>query len=217
MASARVSSIASVVSLQAKSVDGVWRDLTEGSAVGDREEILCEADGEQYNLAAYVLQRRAAASWAAAETVTLNVASGSSNYRQDVIAVNGDDTDSEVAIVLTVNKGQLMLAQLLGTLQRQERSRFRLSGAGNGGSEADATARYKGHSDDIGHGNKAELGGFEQDYKGTVLCDREQFEGGVAPARGMALVWLANRVTYRIENVKRDEISYALELTSVHH
>lgn len=206
MALARVSSIAGVVSLQAKSVDGVWRDLTEGSAVEDREEILCEADGAQYGLSAYKLQRRSGAAWVDAETVTLNVADGCSNYRQDRIAVDGDDTDSSAELLLTVEQGQVMLAQLLTTLKGQERARFTLR---------DGATRYRGIVDDVAHGNKGELGGFEQDFKGSVLCNREQFSGAAAPTRGDKITLLTTGLSYRIDSVKVDEISYLIELVSI--
>lgn len=206
MAFARVSSIASVVSLRAKDVFGAWRDLTESSLVADRDEILCEADGAQYGLEAYKLQGKAAGDWVDQATVTLHTPDGTSHYRQDRIAVNGDGSDSIVSVILTVQKGQLLLKDLLATLQRQARARFTLQ---------DGVTKFRGLSDDIEHGNKAELGGFEQDFKGTVLCDRAQFTAATAPRRGWKLRWLPNQTTYRIEAVKEDEISYAIELASL--
>lgn len=206
MAAARVSSIASVVSLRAKDSDGDWRDLTEGSEVFDRDEILCEADGEQYGLTAYKVQERTAAAWTDALTVTLNVPDGTSNYRTDRIGVDGDATDSTVTHLVTVDKGQRILKDLLNTLKGRERYFFTL----NGGSD-----RFRGMFDDIEHGNKLEMEGFGQEFKGTLLCDREQFVGVNKPARGQKLKCLANGITYRIELVKEDEISYGVEFVSI--
>lgn len=209
MASARVVSLASVVSLRAKDEDGEWRDLTEGSEVFDRDEILCEADGAQFALNAYKVQQRNTSAWEDAFTITLNVSDGTSNYRQDRISVEGDATDSTVENLLTVDKGERGLKDLLATLQDKQRARFTVAEIDSG------ATKFRGISDDIDHANKAEIGGFEQEYKGTILCDREQFAGKTIPKRGHKLTWLPNATAYRIVSVKEDEISFAIELESV--
>src|SRR4051794_10354180 len=112
MSNARITGIAAVCSLQAKSTAGGWRTVTGGALISDKEEVLVEADGAQYALAAYKLQRKSAGAWIDAVTVSLDLPSGTSHYRQDRIGVTGDDTDSTAVVLVTVEKGQALLRDL---------------------------------------------------------------------------------------------------------
>lgn len=205
MSAARITGIASVCSVQAKSTAGVWRDLTEGSAIEDKEEILVDSDGAQYDLAAYTLQRKSGGSWIDAETVSLDLPSGTSHYRQDRIGVTGDDTDSMAVILVTVDKGQALLRDLNTQLEAQCRNRFEYpEGSGS---------KYKGTSDDLTYTTTFEMGGQEPDFGGTILSPRRQW-GTAVPITGQKLrAW--NGKSYRVEKVHEDDISYVIELKAI--
>jgi hypothetical protein len=201
IATCKVTGIAAAVTLQAKGTDGEWRDLAEGDEIETGEEILAEASGAQFALTAYTLQNRVAGVWTNALAITLDLPSGTSHYRQDRFGITGDDTDNTVSILVTVERGDLMLRDLNVALEAQARNRFTYAGQ-----------RYKGMSDDIEFTTTFETGGQEPSFNGTILAPKRQFNG-VAPVTGQKLTaW--NGKTYRIDRVTEDEISYALTLES---
>jgi hypothetical protein len=206
MSAARIAAIASGITAQAKNSAGVWRDLVNNDLVYDREELLMESDSVCYAVTAAKLQKRVAGVWTDSASLTLSVPDGSSHFRKVRIAVSGDATNSVAAVLFTSSKGEAVYRQALESLQAQQRIRFTLN--------ADTT-RFRGIADELEHANKAELGGFEQDFKGMLLCDREQFVGATEgpPERGDAVT--VNSRTYRVESVKEDEVSYLVELASV--
>lgn len=203
---ARITAIADGITIQAK-LNGVWRDLEESDQITSGEEILAQADGAQYELTAYKLQRLQAGSYVDALTIVLNTPDGSSHYRQDRVLITGDVSTNAVS-VLTIDKGQRMLADLLTHLKAQEWNRFSFP-VGTGATPA----KYRGTSDDLDHATRLEVGGMAQDFQGLIVCDREQF-GAIVPKSGQKLQWSNGRV-YRIETVREDEISFALEVISI--
>lgn len=205
MPNARVLNISGVCSLQAKSTAGVWRTLTEGSLIADHEEILVEADGPQFALDGYKLQRKSAGAWLDALTITLDLPSGTSHYRQDRIGVTGDDTNNMATILVTVDRGHQLLKDANAQLEASARNRFEYP--------AGSAIKYKGMSDDLTFTTAFGNGGQEPDYGGSILAPLRQF-AGVVPVTGQHLkAW--NGKIYRIDKVRVDEYSYVLEIQSL--
>ena len=212
MDAARVTGIADGVTVQARAAAegsaaaGDWRDIAEDDVVQHREELLVEVDGAKYGFEACRIQKRVAGVWTDGVIVTLDVAEGTSHFRKDRLSVGGDETNSSVALT-TVEKGDRDLRDALWQLKRLARARFTLE---------DSATKYRGVQSELEHANSAELGGFQQDFNGVMVADREQFESSPdgPPLRGQKIT-LADGTTYRITSVKTDEVSHTMEFQSV--
>lgn len=210
MDAARVTAIAEGITVQARTAvegpvpAGAWRDIANNDVVNHREELMVESDGVRYAFTACTLQKRVAGVWTDALNLTLDVAEGTSHFRQDRLSVGGDETNSTVS-VLTIDKGQPEMRETLRELKRQAKTRFTLD---------DSETRFRGISTEIELANRAQMGGFAQDFNGVIVAEREQFvTAGVAPARGGKITVAGN--TFRITSVKVDDVSYLVEFESV--
>lgn len=209
MATARVSGIASGVTLQARSTAGEWRDLAENDEISDGEEILARADQGQFNLNAYQLADRVGGVWTVAQTITLHIPDGTGTYRQDRFAVEGDGTESASSLVVTVDKGQIILRDMHAALvhmQRTQGGRFRYP-------EINGT-RYLGILEDLELGTTLGEGGFDAEHRGTIICDKSQFASGHSFRQGGKILWQDGR-KLKINRVTEDEISFGLEVQQV--
>jgi hypothetical protein len=209
--SAKVVLLLSTATLQAKDVNGDWRDLASGDSIYDQEEIFARADGPQFAQAAYKVQRLVAGVWTDALTVSLNVKDGTGIWRQDKFAIGGDNVDSTASLSLTVAKGPRQAAHDLSVLQVQqtdEGGRFSYP-ARNG-------TKFAGLFSSLERTSDAEMGGFQEGIDAQLVTDREQWAlAGKSPVVGQDLMWIDSSSSYRIVKVETDEISYVISLASV--
>lgn len=200
MPSARITNIASGVTLRAQSTSGVWRDLAENDVIEHGEEILAQSDYARWGDVVYNLQRRSAAAWIDAQSVTLSVPAGNSTYRQDRWSITGDDNDSTCTLLVTVDAGELLLRDMLNALKAMEKTRLLHKGV-----------RYACVVDNSTFSTDLGEGGWDVQGAGAVILDREQFSGGAAPFIDGDKVTVNGR-TLKIRGIDTDEISVALRV-----
>lgn len=204
-AASKIVSIGTGLTVTAKSVAGVWRSVASGDELAAGEEVKVQAASAQYARAAYILQRKVAGVWTNALTVTLDLPTGHSHFRQDKLTIAGDTTDSTVVISVTTDKGHTYLRRALTEMQRTEQRK--------GGLFTYKSASYWCSPSDFDNATDLKDTGFGEVIAGTLMSTREQWEtAGISPESGQLVTYQGAQ--YRIEKVEIDEISYTLTLGS---
>lgn len=208
MLAARLTAIATGITVQAKNVADVWRTLAADDLVYDQEVVKASAWGPQFNRTAYTLQRKVAAVWTDAVSVTLDAGRGSSHWRADKFQIQGNSTNSSCALILTVAKGSRQVAHDLAVLKVMQTD--------VGGQFSYQSATYKGCFSSLERTSEPEMGGFQEGIDAQLVTDREQWAlAGITPAAGQDVTWHDHTTPYRIVKVDTDEISFVLGLASV--
>lgn len=188
---------------KAKDALGAWRLLGEGDALVDGESVKVHSSGPEFNKRVYVLQNRVSGAWADAVTVTLDLPSGTSHTRTDKLDIDGDATDSTVAIAVTSSKGHAALKYShLAQLDAEDNRGTRFIWKGG---------FFAGVISEITKGKERIEGGYLEDADARLICNREQFaDQGLMPLVGQTLI--AEGTDFLITALDVSDVVYNLEL-----
>lgn len=188
---------------QAKSTAGAWRTLANNDTLEDGESVKVFSSGPEFGRNVYTLQNRNSSSWADALTVSLDLPSGTSHTRTDKLDIDGDATDSTVAIAVTSAKGHAALKQShLAQLAAENNRGTRFIWKGS---------LYAGVISEITKGKERIEGGYLEDADARLVCNREQFaDSGQMPLVGQTLT--AEGTQFVITGLDVSDVVYNLEL-----
>ena len=191
------------IEYRAKSVAGVWRALAEDDSLVDGESVKVFSAGAEFNKNAYKLQSRTSATWVDAETVSLDLPSGTSHTRTDKLDIDGDATNSTVTIAVTHSKGHAGLKMAhLGQLHAEDFRGIRFTWKGG---------MYAGVLSEITKSKENVPGGYMDEADARLVCNREQFiDAGKMPLIGQTLT--ASGEQFVITGIDVSDTIYSLEL-----
>ena len=203
MSLCKITKLLQGVQYQAKNTSGVWRSLAADDALVDGESIKVFSSGPEFGRNVYTLQNRDSSNWADALTVSLDLPSGTSHTRTDKLDIDGDTTDSTVAIAVTSHKGhaglkQSHLAQLAAEDMRGTRFLWRGS-------------LYAGVVSEITKAKEQMEGGYLEGADARIVANREQFaDQGVMPLVGQPLT--VEGTQFVITGLDVSDVVYSIEL-----
>ena len=203
MSLCKITKLLQGVQYQAKNTSGVWRSLAADDALVDGESIKVFSSGPEFGRNVYTLQNRDSSNWADALTVSLDLPSGTSHTRTDKLDIDGDTTDSTVAIAVTSHKGhaglkQSHLAQLAAEDMRGTRFLWRGS-------------LYAGVVSEITKAKEQMEGGYLEGADARIVANREQFaDQGVMPLVGQPLT--VEGTQFVITGLDVSDVVYSIDL-----
>lgn len=191
------------VDYQAKSTAGVWRSLSTDDALVDGESVKVFSFGPEFGRNVYTLQNRVSGAWTDAETVSLDLPSGTSHTRTDKLDIDGDATDSTVEIAVTHSKGHggLKMSHLAQLAAENSRGiRFLWKGG-----------LYAGVLSEITKGKERMEGGYLEDSDARLVANREQFaDQGLMPLVGQVIT--AGQDRFVVTALDVSDVIYNFEL-----
>lgn len=191
------------VQYQAKSTAGVWRSLAVDDALVDGESIKVFSSGPEFGRNVYTLQSRTSGAWVDAETLTLDLPSGTSHTRTDKLDIDGDATNSTVAIAITSHKGHSALKQShLAQLAAEDSRGTRFLWKGS---------LFAGVVSEITKGKEQMEGGYLEGADARIVANREQFaDQGSMPLVAQPLT--VEGTQFVITGIDVSDVVYSIEL-----
>ena len=187
----------------AKSEAGAWRNLSADDILVNGEAVKVFTFGPEFGKDVYTLQNRVSGAWVDAETVSLDLPSGTSHTRIDKLNIAGDATNSTLAIAVTHSKGHggLKISHLAQLSAEQSRGmRFLWKGA-----------LYAGVMSEITKGKERMEGGYLSESDARLVANREQFaDQGLMPLVGQVIT--AGQDRFVITAIDVSDVIYNFEL-----
>jgi|DEB0MinimDraft_6_1074348.scaffolds.fasta_scaffold00215_11 hypothetical protein len=207
MSICRVTSLASGIRFQAKSVPGVWRRLGEGDSIENGESLKVLAGGAHFGDTVCRIQNRVSGAWADAIAITLDLANGTSHTRTDKFVITGDETDSAVSVSLTTAIGHLSLkrAHLAQIAAENKRG---ITFEWN-------DLLWSGVVSEISRDKEPVQGGFLEGADARLVANRAQFvQVGVMPVDGNPITIEGDRFAITELDVSDTIYTFALRRNS---
>ncbi len=204
MSLCRVTSLASGIRFQAKSVSGAWRGLAEGGSIENGESLRVLAGGPHFGTTVCRIQNRVSGQWTGAIDITLDLASGTSHTRTDKLVVTGDETDSTVSISLTTAIGHLSLKRShLAQIAAEEKRGIAFEWSDQ---------MWSGVVSEISRDKNSQRGGYIEEADARLVANRAQFvRAGVMPVDGNVITIEGERLVISELDVSDTIYTFALK------
>lgn len=179
MSLCRITALCNGFSYRAKSTAGTWRTLAEGDSLATGESVEIFSHGARFNFTAAVLQNKVSGLWVDAVSLVLNLPSGTSHKRVDLLTIAGDATDSTVTQEITSKGHHIAKRQHFAQISNEERRGVKFGWNGS---------QWAGVLSEVARERDFGQGGYLEGIEARLVCNREQFaDAGAMPVTGQPI------------------------------